>query len=236
MKEFSHTARIMASGSLSSDPNFSYEIPFAVPRLLVRVTFLECETLITEFDRSKKATYSPYLLVFRAMPDDIYVIVLHQRPDFDFKRPVFFNIKKQHIMALVDVVVPAPFTRIQNIQPLRFSIEPFLNRHSKPYSLLPDSPSAFSHANKLDGEFSIVGMDTCSSLLYPNFKFWPLIHRFKIEFREPFFVRTEIKRLYSYFFRMMKMILSFYPFSRSLFNLIFPTNDGTGALSHGKPS
>lgn len=53
-------------------------------------------------------------------------------------------------MALVDVVVPALFSGFENIQTLRFSIEPFLNWHSKPYSLLPDSPSAFSHANKLD--------------------------------------------------------------------------------------
>ena len=110
------------------------------------------------------------------MPEDIYVVVLHQRPDFDFKWPVFFNIKKEHVVALVDVVVPALFSGFENIQTLRFSIEPFLNRHSKPYSLLPDSPSAFSHANKLDGEFSIVGMDAGPSLLDPNFKLWPLIH------------------------------------------------------------
>jgi hypothetical protein len=47
---------------------------------------------------------------------------------------------------------------------------------------------------------------------------------------EAFFVRTEKIRVYSYFILGIKMILNFEPLPDIGFNLIFPTNYGTGAL------
>ena len=47
---------------------------------------------------------------------------------------------------------------------------------------------------------------------------------------EAFLVRTEKNRVYSYFILGIEMILNFEPLSYSCFNLIFPTNHGTGAL------